>query len=437
MLLKVIDNILPGIGNLPKIGIIGLGYVGLPLAYYFSKKFPVVGFDINKKRIERLLNGNDDNNEINTDCLKKALSHQLHVTSNLNSLCDVDIYIVTVPTPVNENNQPELSPLIQASKDISKVISNGNFVIFESTVYPGATEEECIPVIEKHSNLVSNEDFFYGYSPERINPGDKINKLPNIKKVVSGSNTYALNLITELYESIIDAGVFKASSVKIAEASKIIENTQRDVNIALINEFSMLFDKLDIDTYEVLDAASTKWNFINLKPGLVGGHCIGVDPYYLIHKANSVGYVSDLIKTGRQINSNMPLIICQKIINGAVIKKINVAAAKCLVLGYTFKENCPDIRNSGAITLIKELSHYFEKIDVYDPVADENLPAISNNTEKVDNIVNSNYDVIVVCVSHNEFSNDFFKRIINNKLENNHFIFTLKPLPGLKIDKTL
>ena len=306
----------------------GQGYVGLPLSFYLSKHFKVVGFDINKERINDLISLKDHNGELTRENLQEAQSKNLFFTSNLNDLKNIDVYIITVPTPVNESSQPDLFPLISASKSVGKVISKGDMVIYESTVYPGATEEDCIPEIERVSGLVANEDFLYGYSPERINPGDKNNTLPKIKKVVSGSNEEALSIASYIYGKIIIAGIHEASSVKVAEASKVIENTQRDVNIALINEFSIIFEKLNISTKDVIDAASTKWNFINLSPGLVGGHCIGVDPYYLIHKAKQVGYIPDLISTGRQINANMPSYVSQRIIQGSLKKGIDIFVVK-------------------------------------------------------------------------------------------------------------
>lgn len=423
--------------DLPKIGIFGMGYVGLPLAYYFSKSFEVIGYDTNLDRVNRLVNGIDDNNELDSKSLKAALMGNLQITSDLFDLKDVDIYIVTVPTPVNESNQPDLQPLIKASEAVAKVITKGNFVIYESTVYPGATEEDCIPVIESGSGLIANKDFFFGYSPERINPGDKTNKLPNIVKVVSGSSPEVLLVIAELYEKIIEVGVHRASSIKVAEAAKIIENTQRDVNIALINEFSILFEKLKIPTFDVLNAAATKWNFIRLQPGLVGGHCIGVDPYYLIHKARAVGHVPDIIVSGREINANMPSYVAQQVIYGAIRKKIDVPRSKCLVLGYSFKENCPDIRNSGSVTLVQELSNYVGNIDVYDPVASGQYLGGAANAREIYDPHNEDYDIIVLCVAHNQFTKPVLEKITNRLSEPNRFFYSLKPVPGVLIDQTL
>ncbi len=424
-------------GRLPKIGVVGLGYVGLPLAYYFSKSFAVIGYDTNIDRVSRLQSGVDDNNELNSGSLNTALMENLQITCDLSALKDVDIYIVTVPTPVNGSNQPDLQPLIKASEAIAGVIARGNFVIYESTVYPGATEEDCIPVIESGSSLIANKDFFFGYSPERINPGDKTNKLPNIVKVVSGSSPEALLVIAELYEKIIEAGVHRASSIKVAEAAKVIENTQRDVNIALINEFSMLFEKLKIPTFDVLNAAATKWNFIRLQPGLVGGHCIGVDPYYLIHKARAVGHVPDMIATGREINASMPAYVAQQVIYGAIRKKIDVSHSKCLVLGYSFKENCPDIRNSGALTLVQELSKYLGSVDVYDPVASGQYLDEAINVKEIYDPHDEDYEIIVLCVSHDQFTNSVVENIISRLPEPNRFFYSLKPVSGLSIDQTL
>tara|TARA_B110000977_G_scaffold201071_1_gene293980 strand:+ start:309 stop:1610 length:1302 start_codon:yes stop_codon:yes gene_type:complete len=420
----------------PRVGVFGLGYVGLPLAFHLSEVFEVVGYDLNKERVNELKQGQDNNNEIDSRSLRKALEKDLFCTTNLSDMEDIDIYIVTVPTPVNQSSQPDLGPLISASSSIGTVISKGNMVIYESTVFPGATEEACIPEVEKRSGLTANKDFLFGYSPERINPGDKENTLPNILKVVSGSNEEALSIVSLLYEKIIHAGIHKAPSVKVAEAAKVIENTQRDMNIALINEFSIIFDKLDISTKDVLDAASTKWNFISLLPGLVGGHCIGVDPYYLIHKAKEVGYVPDLITTGRQINANMPAYVSQRVINGAIKKGIDIANANCLILGYSFKENCPDVRNSGTIPLVRELSKYVKKLDIHDPLVlpkDRPEEHVMNFT---DDPLNNSYEIIIICSAHKIFD-DLYKILFNNSNNNECFIFSLKSIPDHKTDQTL
>lgn len=385
-----------------KISIIGLGYVGLPLAISFGKIFQTCGFDVDSNRVIQLQDGYDSTLEIPSKDLQNLSN--LNFTSNSIELRDSNIYIVTVPTPVDEVDQPDFSYLISASEIVGKVIETGNIVIFESTVYPGATEEVCIPVIEKVSGLVFNKDFFAGYSPERINPGDAYHNLQNVIKIVSGSNENTSKKIQELYNQIIPAGTYLASSIRVAEAAKVIENIQRDLNIALVNEFSILFNKLNIDTLEVLKAAGTKWNFHNYRPGLVGGHCISVDPFYLTHKAKQVGYSPDLILAGRKLNDSMPRIVAENFVQSLLAKAINPINHTCLVLGVTFKENCPDTRNSGAIKLIESLLDYKVRIFVYDPYI-ESISFNNQNLEFVDLdfVKSGEYDSVIVAVGHKQF----------------------------------
>ncbi len=383
-----------------RIGIIGLGYVGLPLAVEFGKILEVVGFDINPSRINELTKGIDRTLEVDKDELAEAV--KLSFTSNAENLNQVNFFIVTVPTPVDNYKTPDLTPLLKASETVGKVLKRGDIVIYESTVYPGCTEEDCVPVLEKFSGLKYNVDFFCGYSPERINPGDKQHRLPNIKKVTSGSNPEIAERVDQLYKKIIRAGTHKASSIRVAEAAKVIENAQRDINIAFVNELSLIFEKMGIDTHEVLDAAGTKWNFLPYKPGLVGGHCIGVDPYYLTYKAESLGYHPQVILAGRRINDNMGAHIASRVIKLMTQNDLPVNKAKVLVLGITFKENCPDIRNSKVIDVIHELKSYGTDVEVYDPQADVaevkheyGLTLLSALDKK--------YSAIVLAVSHREF----------------------------------
>lgn len=384
-----------------KIGIIGLGYVGLPLAVEFGRILEVVGFDINQDRIEELRSGHDRTLEVDPEELKSA--SRLMYSSNPKDLSSVNCFIVTVPTPVDEYKTPDLTPLIKASETVGKVLKKGDIVIYESTVYPGCTEEDCVPVLEKHSGLKFNVDFFCGYSPERINPGDKQHRLPNIKKVTSGSNPEVAEKVDQLYKKIIKAGTHKASSIKVAEAAKVIENSQRDINIAFVNELSLIFEKMGIDTHEVLDAAGTKWNFLPYKPGLVGGHCIGVDPYYLTYKADSLGYYPQVILAGRRINDNMGIHIANRVIKLMTQHDLPVNKAKILVLGITFKENCPDIRNSRAIDVIRELQSFGADVEVYDPHADVEEVRHEYGLELISDL-NKEYAAIVLAVSHNEFT---------------------------------
>ena len=384
-----------------KIGVIGLGYVGLPLAVEFGKVFNVIGFDINKERIEELRKGYDRTLEVESEGLRRA--SKLIFSTEIQDLEGVTYFIVTVPTPVDEFKKPDLSPLISASKTVGSVLKRGAIVIYESTVYPGCTEEICVPVLEKVSGLKFNVDFFCGYSPERINPGDKQHRLPSIKKVTSGSTPEIAEKVDQLYRKIITAGTHKASSLKVAEAAKVIENSQRDLNIAFVNELALIFERIGIDTHEVLEAAGTKWNFLPFKPGLVGGHCIGVDPYYLTHKAESLGYHPQVILAGRRINDNMGIHIANRVIKLMTRNSLTVNGAKILVLGITFKENCPDIRNSKAIDVIRELQSFGADVEVHDPHADSSEVKHEYGitlTAKLE----KKYGAIVLAVSHNEFS---------------------------------
>jgi len=384
------------------IAVIGLGYVGLPLAVEFGKKRPVVGFDVNFKRIAELQGGHDHTLETTPEELKVAA--QLGFTSDADDLRQCAVFIVTVPTPIDNANQPDLTPLVKASETVGKVMQQGAIVIFESTVYPGATEEICVPVLEKFSGKKFNVDFFCGYSPERINPGDKVHRLPSIKKVTSGSTPEIAHVVDALYREIITAGTYKASSMKVAEAAKVIENTQRDVNIALMNELSLIFHRLGIDTLEVLQAAGTKWNFLPFRPGLVGGHCIGVDPYYLAHKAEAVGYHPEVILAGRRVNDNIVHHIADELIKLMLRKSIAVLKSRVLVLGITFKENCPDIRNSKVPVLVKALKGYNLDVDIYDPWADRLEVMSEYGLECLDQLPKeAQYSAIVVAVGHSEF----------------------------------
>jgi UDP-N-acetyl-D-galactosamine dehydrogenase len=384
-----------------KIAIIGLGYVGLPLAVEFGKHRSVIGFDINNSRIRELESGNDSTLEITNDQLNAA--ENLSFTSNIDELADCKIFIVTVPTPIDRANRPDLTPLVKASETVGRAIKSGSLVIYESTVYPGCTEEICVPVLEKHSGLTFNNDFFCGYSPERINPGDKVNTLTKIKKITSGSTPEIATIVDELYASIITAGTYKATSLRVAEAAKVIENTQRDLNIALVNELSVIFDRLDIDTSEVLDAASSKWNFLPFRPGMVGGHCIGVDPYYLTHKAEEVGYHPEVILAGRRINDNMSAYVAHGVIKRMLKNGIDVAQSTIGVLGITFKENCPDIRNSKVIDLIHELQSWGVNVVVADNWADsdEVLNAYGIQLGTIDE--SNQVDSLIVAVGHDEY----------------------------------
>ena len=386
-----------------KIGIIGLGYVGLPLAIEFSKKHETIGFDLNQKRIEELNKGVDSTNEANLEELKTQLVNKLTLVDDLEKIKTCNIYIITVPTPITKFKTPDLSYLLSASDAIGSILKKGDVVIYESTVYPGCTEEDCVPVLEKSSGLIYNKDFFCGYSPERINPGDKINTLTKIKKVTSGSTPETAKIVDQLYSSIITAGTHLASSIKVAEASKAIENAQRDLNISFVNELALIFDKIGIDTEEVIDAAATKWNFLKFKPGLVGGHCISVDPYYLAHKAESMGYYPEVILSGRRVNDQMGKFVAEKVVKLMNQKGIPVRNSKALILGITFKEDCPDIRNSKVPDIYNELQNYGLQVDIYDPNAIKQEVKHEFNIDLIDQP--NSYNAIILAVSHNEFKN--------------------------------
>ncbi|MBT1700904.1 nucleotide sugar dehydrogenase [Fulvivirgaceae bacterium PWU4] len=384
-----------------KIGIIGLGYVGLPLAAELGKFMDVIGFDINKERIEELKKGHDRTREVEAHELKS--SKNLRFSSDIQDIKSANYYIVTVPTPVDEYKKPDLRPLESASRTVGSVLKRGDIVIYESTVYPGCTEEVCVPILEKTSGLKFNVDFFCGYSPERINPGDKLHRVTTIKKVTSGSTPEAAEKVDQLYKKIVQAGTHKASSIKVAEAAKVIENSQRDINIAFINELALIFDRVGIDTHEVLEAAGTKWNFLPFKPGLVGGHCIGVDPYYLTHKAESLGYHPEVILSGRRINDNMGIHIANSVIKLMARNELPINKSNILVLGITFKENCPDIRNSRVVDVIQELKSFGTQVDVYDPQADAEEVKHEYGLSLI-SAPNKKYDAIVLTVSHEEFA---------------------------------
>ena len=386
----------------PSIAIIGLGYVGFPLAVEFGKLYPTLGFDIDATRISELNRGYDRTQEVSDTQLKA--SSQLKFSSELKELSACNTFIVTVPTPIDHFKKPDLGPLLKASEMIGQVLKKGDVVIYESTVYPGCTEEDCVPVLEKQSGLQFNVDFFCGYSPERINPGDKVNTLTKIKKVTSGSTPEIAEWVDQLYRSIITAGTHKASSIKVAEASKAIENAQRDVNISFVNELALIFDRMGIDTSEVLEAAGTKWNFLNFKPGLVGGHCIGVDPYYLLHKSESLGYYPQVILSGRRVNDNMGLFVANKLVKLLIQKGKKIGGAKTLMLGITFKENCPDIRNSRVVDIYRELSDFGMEVDVYDPWANKAEVKKEHGIDLVSELA-SRYDAIVLTVAHQDFLN--------------------------------
>ena len=394
-----------------KIAIIGLGYVGLPLAVEFGKKYDVVGFDINSLRIEQLKQGVDITLETNESEISSA--KKLSFTTDVNHLKSCNIFIVTVPTPINQFKSPDLKPLLSATIMLGKILKIGDIVIYESTVFPGCTEDECVPLLERESKLKFNVDFFCGYSPERINPGDKINTLKSIRKVTSGSNEEVANVVDNLYNSIITAGTYKAQSIKVAEASKAIENAQRDVNISFINELALIFDKIGIDTQDVLDAAGTKWNFLKYKPGLVGGHCIGVDPYYLAHKAESLGYYPQVILSGRRVNDNMGVFVANKVVKLLIQKGGLIRGGRALVLGVTFMENCPDIRNSKVVDIYNELTQFGLIVDVYDPLAN---PEDVYNEYKISVIEKlDKYDAIILAVAHDSFLTLDYNEIKKNE----------------------
>ena len=402
-----------------KIAIIGLGYVGLPLAIEFSKKYSVIGFDIDEERIRELNSGVDVTREADLMMLKSVIKDDkisdigLILSSNVHSLSICNIFIVTVPTPINKFNLPDLELLFKASSSIGKILKKGDIVIYESTVYPGCTEEDCVPILESVSGLRFNIDFFCGYSPERINPGDKINTLTKIKKVTSGSNSEIADIVDLLYNNIITAGTFKASSIKVAEASKAIENAQRDVNISFVNELSLMFDKMGIDTHDVLEAAGTKWNFLKYTPGLVGGHCIGVDPYYLAYKSESLGYSPNVILSGRKVNDNMGVFVANKVIKLLVKNKNKIQGSNILILGFSFKENCPDFRNTKVIDVYNELSSFGINVSIFDPQVDAKLVQDEYNISLIDRI-ESKFDAVILAVAHDDFKNIDYKGMKKN-----------------------
>jgi UDP-N-acetyl-D-galactosamine dehydrogenase len=418
-----------------RIAVIGLGYVGLPLAVEFGKRYLTTGFDINRPRIAALISGHDSTLEVDTAELESAA--HLSYTTDVDKLKNCNIYIVTVPTPIDIHKRPDLSPLEKASETVGKVLSKDDIVIYESTVYPGATEEVCVPILEKHSGLTFNKNFYCGYSPERINPGDKEHRVTTIKKVTSGSTLEIADKVDALYRSIITAGTHKASSIKVAEAAKVIENTQRDINIALINELALIFRRLGIDTEEVLKAAGSKWNFLPFQPGLVGGHCIGVDPYYLTHKAMEVGYYPEIILAGRRLNDSMGKYVANEIINLMTKKRIQVVDSNILVMGLTFKEDCPDIRNTRVVDVVQELSGFHCNIDVYDPWIDKEESIREFGITPVEQPEPGKYDAVIIAVAHHQFKS-MGTTAIRALGKKNHVLYDIKYiLPSEKVDGRL
>ncbi len=411
-----------------KIGIIGLGYVGLPLARLFATKYNVVGFDINTQRVQELMSGKDNTLEIENDVLKSVLITKdsdevgLYCSSALDDLKECNYFIITVPTPVDKNNRPILTPLIKASETVGSVLKKGDIVVYESTVYPGATEEDCIPVLEKVSGLQYNKDFFAGYSPERINPGDKLHTVEKILKVTSGSNPEIGKKVDDLYKSVITAGTHLAPTIKVAEAAKVIENSQRDINIAFVNELAKIFNLMDINTHDVLEAAGTKWNFLPFKPGLVGGHCIGVDPYYLAQKAQEFGYHPEIILAGRRLNDSMGDYVASEVVKLMIAKDVRVKDANVLVLGVTFKENCPDVRNTKVVDVITSLKEFGMNITVYDPWAKEEEVLHEYHLKSTQKIPTGKFDAIVLAVAHQEFLGLDFETMLHD----NHVIYDVK-----------
>lgn len=406
-----------------KIAVIGLGYVGLPLAVEFGKQRPVIGTDINPKRVSELREGFDYTLEVEASELEAA---DVFYTTNEADLAEANVYIVTTPTPIDKHKQPDLGPMLAATKTIGRHLAVGDIVIYESTVYPGATEEECVPVLEQVSALKFNQDFFVGYSPERINPGDKERRIHNITKVTAGSTPEVADLVDDLYRSIVTVGTHKAPSIKVAEAAKVIENTQRDVNIALVNELAILFNRLGIDTEDVLQAAGTKWNFLPFRPGLVGGHCIGVDPYYLTHKAQAVGYHPEIILAGRRINDSMGAYAASQLVKRMTQEGIPVKGAKVLVLGLTFKEDTPDLRNSRVIDIIRELEDYDIQVDVYDPWVDSSEASVEYGVQTVEEPVSHGYDAIAIAVGHHQYRDMGAERIREFGRVDSHVLYDLK-----------
>ncbi|SPL71405.1 Vi polysaccharide biosynthesis UDP-N-acetylglucosamine C-6 dehydrogenase TviB [Acinetobacter stercoris] len=406
-----------------KIAIIGLGYVGLPLAVEFGKHKPAIGFDINQNRIDELRSGQDHTLEVSEQELKHV--RNLSFSSDIDALAQCNFFVVTVPTPIDDFKQPDLTPLVKASQSIAKVLKKGDIVVYESTVYPGATEEVCIPELEKYSGLKFNQDFFVGYSPERINPGDKQRRVTNILKITSGSTSEAAEYIDRVYNLIIEAGTYKAPSIKVAEAAKVIENTQRDVNIALINELALIFNKMEIDTEEVLKAAGTKWNFLPFRPGLVGGHCIGVDPYYLTHKAESIGLHPEIILAARRLNDRMGEYVATQLIKEMVKQRIQVVGARILILGLSFKENCPDIRNTKIVDMVKALKEYDLDLDIYDPWVDSIEVEAEYGLAPITELKDGLYDAIVIAVAHDQFK-EMSSEQIHALGKQNHVLYDLK-----------
>jgi UDP-N-acetyl-D-galactosamine dehydrogenase len=418
-----------------KLCIVGLGYVGLPLAVEFGKKYRTIGFDLNSNRVDALISGTDSTLEVSSAELKEA--RQLEFTTDTGAIAVCNVFIVAVPTPIDAAKRPDFKPLEGASRTVAKALKKGDVVVFESTVYPGATEEVCVPLLEQGSGLKYNQDFFCGYSPERINPGDKLHRLPSIVKITSGSTPEAALFVDKLYKSIITAGTFPASSIKVAEAAKVIENTQRDVNIALINELALIFEKLDISTHEVLAAARTKWNFLPFSPGLVGGHCIGVDPYYLTHKAQEVGYHPNMILAGRRLNDNMGNYIASTVIKKMVKKGIDIANSRILVLGLTFKENCPDLRNTRVIDIITEFAEYGISVDVYDPWVQSEEAFQEYQIKLVEHLQEDTYSGIVIAVAHQQFAEMTVGRL-RKLCKNESVIYDVKSLfPRDQVDGCL
>lgn len=419
-----------------KIAVIGLGYVGLPLAAEFAKKRPVVGFDINEERVKGLTEGIDTTGELSSEELKEA--RFLKVSSDSTDLSECNFYIVTVPTPIDQYNRPDLTPLRKASELVGKLLKKGDIVVYESTVYPGATEEDCVPILEKQSGLVFNKDFFAGYSPERINPGDKEHRLPTIKKITSGSLPEVADLVDRVYQTIITAGTHRAASIKVAEAAKVIENTQRDLNIALINELAVIFNRMDIDTQAVLDAAGTKWNFLPFRPGLVGGHCIGVDPYYLTHKAEAIGYHPEIILAGRRLNDSMSSYVVSRLIKGMSSQKLPIGGSRVLVMGLTFKENCPDLRNTKVADIVHELTDFGIEVDVWDPCTSSKEAEKEYGITLVSEPKQGVYSGIIAAVAHDEFKKLNVEDVRNFGNPSGHILYDLKRIyPATDVDLTL
>jgi len=418
--------------NEVKICVIGLGYVGLPLARLFSTKYNTIGYDMNPHRVEALMGGHDSTLEVSDELLQGAIrDNGFRCTSDIDEIRDCNFYVVAVPTPVDKNNNPDLSPLYGASETVGKVISKGDIVVYESTVYPGVTEDECIPVIEKVSGMVYNKDFYAGYSPERINPGDKVHRVENIKKITSGSNSDVADLIDKVYNSVLLNGTHKAPSIKVAEAAKVIENSQRDINIAFVNELSKIFTLMGIDTKDVLEAAGTKWNFIKMSPGLVGGHCISVDPYYLAQCAQRMGYNPEIILAGRRMNDGMGAYVADQTVKLMLKKAIKVLRSKIIIMGFTFKENCPDVRNTRVIDIFHALQEYNVDVTVYDPWADPAVVKREYGINIVNNLPEEKYDAAIVAVAHNQFIDS--EIIFDQILKLQHVIFDVKGILPRKI----